>query len=153
MADAALKTKIINAMKDAMRAQDKLKLQTIRLITAAIKQREVDERIELSDQDILVILDKMVKQRRDSVTQYEAAQREDLAAQERFEIELIQTYLPQALTDAEIADLLQAAIASTGAATMQDMNKVMQILKPQVQGRADMGKISQKIKLALSGSV
>ena len=153
MADAALKTKIINAMKDAMRAQDKLKLQTIRLITAAIKQREVDERIELSDQDILVILDKMVKQRRDSVTQYEAAQLEDLAAQERFEIELIQTYLPQALTDAEIADLLQAAIASTGAATMQDMNKVMQILKPQVQGRADMGKISQKIKLALSGSV
>ncbi len=150
MADAALKLKITNDMKDAMRAQDKLKLQTIRLITAAIKQREVDERIELTDQDILVILDKMVKQRRDSVKQYEAAQREDLAAQERFEIELIQAYLPQALSDAEIEALIKAAIATSGAANMQDMSKVMQILKPQVQGRADMGAVSQKIKQALS---
>jgi hypothetical protein len=137
-------------MKEAMRAQAKLKLQTIRLITAAIKQKEVDERIELSDQDILIILDKMVKQRRDSVKQYEAAQREDLAAQERFEIELIQTYLPQALSDAEIEALIQAAIKNSGASNMQDMSKVMQILKPQVQGRADMGAISQKIKLALA---
>jgi uncharacterized protein YqeY len=150
MADSALKTRITNDMKEAMRAQAKLKLQTIRLITAAIKQKEVDERIELSDQDILIILDKMVKQRRDSVKQYEAAQREDLAAQERFEIELIQTYLPQALSDAEIEALIQAAIKNSGASNMQDMSKVMQILKPQVQGRADMGAISQKIKLALA---
>ena len=150
MADSALKIKIINDMKDAMRAQEKLKLQTIRLITAAIKQREVDERIELTDQDILVILDKMVKQRRDSVKQYEAAQREDLAAQEHFEIELIQGYLPQALSDAEIDLLIQNAIKASGAANMQEMSKVMQILKPQVQGRADMGAVSQKIKQALS---
>ena len=150
MADAALKTKIINEMKDAMRAQEKLKLQTIRLITAAIKQREVDERIELTDQDILVILDKMQKQRRDSLTQYEAAQREDLAEQERFEIALIQTYLPQALSESEIEALIQSAIQTSGAVNMQDMSKVMQILKPQLQGRADMGFVSQKIKQALS---
>ncbi|MCX7122386.1 MAG: GatB/YqeY domain-containing protein [Gammaproteobacteria bacterium] len=150
MSDSALKTKIINDMKDAMRAQEKLKLQTIRLITAAIKQREVDDRIELTDQDILMILDKMVKQRRDSVKQYEAAQREDLAAQERFEIELIQGYLPQALSDAEIEGFIQDAIQASGAANMQDMSKVMQILRPKVQGRADMGAVSQKIKQALS---
>ena len=150
MADAALKTKITNDMKDAMRAQEKQKLQTIRLITAAIKQREVDERIELTDQDILVILDKMVKQRRDSVKQYEAAQREDLAAQERFEIDLIQGYLPQALTDAEIEVLIKEAVKASGATNMQEMSKVMAILKPQVQGRADMGAVSQKIKQVLS---
>jgi uncharacterized protein YqeY len=150
MADAALKVKIINDMKDAMRAQEKLKLQTIRLITAAIKQREVDERIELTDQDILVILDKMVKQRRDSLKQYEAANREDLAAQERFEIELIQNYLPQSLSEAELEVLIKEAIKATAAVNMQDMSKVMQILKPQVQGRADMGAVSQKIKHALS---
>ena len=150
MADAALKTKITNDMKDAMRAQEKQKLQTIRLITAAIKQREVDERIELTDQDVLVILDKMVKQRRDSVKQYEAAQREDLAAQERFEIELIQGYLPQALTDAEIEALIKEAVKASGATNMQEMSKVMAILKPQVQGRADMGAVSQKIKQVLS---
>ncbi len=150
MADAALKIQIVNAMKDAMRAQDKLKLQTIRLILAAIKQREVDERIELSDQDVLVILDKMVKQRRESVKQYEAAKREDLAAQERFEIELIQSYLPKALTDAEIDALVHQAMSESGAKSMQEMSKVMAILKPQLQGRADMGVVSQKIKAALS---
>lgn len=149
MTDSALKVRITEDMKNAMRAQEKDKLQAIRLILAALKQKEVDERVTLTDQDVLAILDKMLKQRRDSLQQFEAAGREDLAAKERFEITIIQTYLPAALSDAEISALIKAAIASTGATSPQDMGKVMAIVKPQVQGRADMGAVSQKIKAAL----
>lgn len=150
MTESALKNRITEDMKNAMRAQAKDQLQAIRLILAAVKQKEVDERITLTDQDVLVILDKMLKQRRDSLQQFEAAGREDLAAKERFEIIVIQTYLPAALSEAEIDALIKAAIATTGATTPQDMGKVMAIIKPQVQGRADMGAVSQKIKAALA---
>ena len=150
MTDSALKSRITEDMKNAMRAQAKDTLQAIRLILAAIKQKEVDERVMVTDQDVLVILDKMLKQRRDSLQQFEAAGREDLAAKERFEITVIQAYLPAALNEVEIDILIKTAIATTSAATPQDMGKVMAIVKPQVQGRADMGAVSQKIKLALS---
>ncbi len=150
MTDSALKSRITEDMKNAMRAQAKDTLQAIRLILAAIKQKEVDERVMVTDQDVLVILDKMLKQRRDSLQQFEAAGREDLAAKERFEITVIQAYLPAALNEVEIDILIKTAIATTSAATPQDMGKVRAIVKPQVQGRADMGAVSQKIKLALS---
>lgn len=139
-----------SAQKDAMRAKDKLRLGTIRMALAAIKQREIDERITLSDTDILGVLTKMVKQRQDAAQQFDAAGRTDLADNERAEITVIETFLPQPLTDAEIDTLVHAAISSSGAATMQDMGKVMAILKPQVQGRADMGALSSKIKAALN---
>jgi len=145
----SLKNKIIEDMKQAMRDQNKAKLQTIRLITAAIKQKEVDERVEVSDQDVLTILDKMVKQRRESIKQYEAAQRQELADQEAFEIGIIQTYLPEALTETEIDALITQAIQDTQANGPQDMGKVMGILKPKLQGRADMGAVSQVIKAKL----
>ena len=150
MADCALKAKIIEDMKQCMREQNKAKLQAIRLITAAIKQKEVDERIELVDNDVLVILDKMIKQRRESVRQYELANRQDLVAQESFEIDLIQTYLPAALSEDEITTLIQDAIKQVGAAGIQDMGKVMAILKAQVQGRADMGFVSRVTERAAS---
>ncbi len=138
-------------MKTAMRGGDKPKLGVIRLILAAIKQREVDERIELDDDQVTVVLDKMSKQRRDSLEQFEKAGREDLAAQERFELEVIQIYLPKPLNDAEIDALIDAAIESTGAASLKDMGKVMGQLKSKLQGRADMGAVSGKIKARLSG--
>ncbi len=138
-------------MKTAMRGGDKPKLGVIRLILAAIKQREVDERIELDDDQVTVVLDKMSKQRRDSLEQFEKAGREDLAAQERFELEVIQIYLPKPLDDAEIDTLIDAAIESTGAASLKDMGKVMGQLKSKLQGRADMGAVSGKIKARLSG--
>jgi uncharacterized protein YqeY len=150
MTDSALKSRITEDMKNAMRAQAKDQLQAIRLILAALKQKEVDERITLTDQEVFAILDKMLKQRRDSLQQFEAAGREDLAAKERFEIGVIQTYLPAALSEAEIDVLIKTAISSTGASTPQDMGKVMAIIRPQVQGRADMGAVSQKIKAALA---
>jgi uncharacterized protein YqeY len=143
---ATLKEQITAEMKDAMRAKDKERLGTIRLILAAIKQREVDERIELDDTQVLVVLDKMVKQRRDSIKQYRDAGREELAAVEESEITVIQHYLPTALSDEEINLLIDEAVATSGAAGMQDMGKVMGILKPKLQGRADMGKVSGKIK-------
>lgn len=149
MADS-LKEQITSDMKDAMRAKDKDRLGTIRLIQAAIKQREVDERIELDDEQVLVVLDKMVKQRRDSITQYRDAGREELAAKEEAELEIIQHYLPEALSDAEIDNLIEEAISSTGAESMKDMGKVMGLLKPKVQGRADMGAVSARIKARLS---
>lgn len=149
MADCALKQRITEDMKSAMRAKDKESLGVIRLILADIKRKEVDERIELSDEMVLVILDKMVKQRRDSIKQYEDADRPELAAQESFEIGVIQTYLPEQLTEAEVNDLIKAAIADTGAESMKDMGKVMGQLKPQLQGRADMGAVSKLIKAAL----
>ena len=144
-----LKTKILDDMKAAMKAGDKPRLGVIRLIQAAIKQREVDERIELDDDQVLAVLDKMVKQRRDSITQYEQAGRTELADQEKFEVGICQKYLPEALSDDEIASLLEQAIAETGAASMKDMGKVMGWLKPKLQGRADMGAVSGKIKQKL----
>lgn len=147
----ALKDTLQQDMKTAMRGGDKPKLGVIRLILAAIKQREVDERIELDDTQVTVVLDKMSKQRRDSLEQYEKAGREDLAAQERFELDIIQAYLPEQLDDAEIDSLIDAAIEATGAASMKDMGKVMGQLKDKLQGRADMGAVSGKIKARLSG--
>lgn len=138
-------------MKAAMKGGDKRKLGVIRLLMAAIKQREVDERIELDDAQILAVLDKMVKQRRDSIAQYEQAGRTELAEQEAFEIGILQEYLPQALSDDEISTMITEAIASTGAESMRDMGKVMGILKPKMQGRADMGAVSGLIKKQLGG--
>ncbi|NCC27684.1 MAG: GatB/YqeY domain-containing protein [Gammaproteobacteria bacterium] len=146
-----LKLQIQSDMKTAMKAGDKTRLGVIRLILAAIKQREVDERIELDDTQVLSVLDKMLKQRRDSIQQYSSAGREDLAAVERFEVDVIQGYLPRALTDDELSALIDTAMASTGAAAMSDMGKVMAVLKPQVQGRADMGAVSTRIKQRLGG--
>jgi uncharacterized protein YqeY len=138
-------------MKAALKAGDKARLGVIRLINAAVKQREVDERIELDDTQCLVVIDKMIKQRRDSIEQYEAAGREDLASQERFEVEVCQGYLPAALSDHEVNSLIEAALAQTGAASMKDMGKVMGVLKPQLQGRADIGAVSAQVKARLSG--
>lgn len=147
----SLKAHIQEDMKAAMRGGDKRRLGVIRLILAAIKQREVDERIELDDAQVLAVLDKMLKQRRESLSQYEQAGRTDLAEQESFEIGVVQTYLPQPLTPAEIDDLIAAAIAETGAAGIKDMGKVMGVLKPKLQGRADMGAVSGQIKARLGG--
>ena len=145
-----LKAQIIDDMKAAMKGGGKTRLGVIRLITAAIKQREVDERIELDDEQVLIVLDKMVKQRRDSIKQYTDAGREDLAAIEEAEVEIIQAYLPAALSEDEVAAIVEAAIAQTGASSMADMGKVMGIVKPQVQGRGDMGAVSGIVKQKLS---
>ena len=145
-----LKAQIIDDMKAAMKGGEKVRLGVIRLITAAIKQREVDERIELDDEQVLIVLDKMVKQRRDSIKQYTDAGREDLAAIEEAEVEIIQAYLPAALSEDEVAAIVEAAIAQTGATSMADMGKVMGIVKPQVQGRGDMGAVSGIVKQKLS---
>ncbi|ACV27584.1 GatB/YqeY domain-containing protein [Kangiella koreensis] len=146
---SALNDRIKEAMKDAMRAKEKARLSTIRLVLSAIKQVEVDTRTELDDTAILAILDKMVKQRRESIKQYEDAGRQELADVEQAEIEVLQEFLPKPLTDDEIADLIDQAISSTGAESIKDMGKVMGILKPQLQGRADMGQVSGKIKSRL----
>ena len=145
----SLKAKITEDMKNAMRAKDAPRLSAIRLLLAATKQREVDERIELSDADILAIIEKMLKQRRDSVTQYEAGSRQDLADVEKFEIEILSAYMPQQLAEAEIANEVAAAVAAAGAKNMQDMGKVMAILKPKLAGRADMSKVSSLVKAKL----
>jgi uncharacterized protein YqeY len=147
----SLKQRLTDDMKAAMKGGDKERLAVIRLVNAAIKQREVDERIQLDDTQVLSVLEKMIKQRRDSVSQYEAANREDLAAIERFEISVIQDYMPQALSEAEIDALIEAAIAETGAASGRDMGKVVGVLKPKVAGRADMGAVSSRIKARLGG--
>jgi uncharacterized protein YqeY len=145
----SLKAKITEDMKNAMRAKDAPRLSAIRLLLAAMKQREVDERIELSDADVLAIIEKMLKQRRDSVTQYEAGARQDLADVEKFEIEILSGYMPQQLAEAEIANEVAAAVAAAGAKNMQDMGKVMAILKPKLAGRADMSKVSALVKAKL----
>lgn len=145
----SLKARIQEDMKATMRSGDKPRLGVIRLILAAIKQREVDERIELDDTQILVVLDKMLKQRRESLGIYEKAGRADLADQESYEIGIVQAYLPQQLTAAEVDTLIAAAIAQTGASGIKDMGKVMGILKPQLQGRADMTAVSGQIKAQL----
>ena len=137
-------------MKTAMRAKDSARLGAIRLLQAAIKQREVDERIELNDADVLAAIEKMLKQRRDSISAYEGANRHDLADVEKFEVSVLQTYLPQQLTDAEVAALLEQAITDAGADGIKDMSKVMATIKPLVVGRADMGKLSGLIKTRLS---
>ena len=133
-----------------MRAKDSARLGAIRLLQAAIKQREVDERIELNDADVLSAIEKMLKQRRDSINAYEAANRHDLADVEKFEVSVLQTYLPQQLTDAEVGSLLEQVINDTGAVGIKDMSKVMAAIKPLVVGRADMGKLSGLIKARLS---
>lgn len=146
-----LSTRINDDVKVAMKAKDKPRLGVLRLITAAIKQREVDERITLDDDQILAVLEKMIKQRKDSIDQYEKAGRDELAQQEAFEIGIIQEYLPEQLSDAEIDALITEAISSSGAASMKDMGKVMGMLKPKLAGRADMGAVSGKIKAKLAG--
>jgi len=146
----SLKAKITEDMKAAMRAKEAARLSAIRLLLAAMKQREVDERIELSDADILAIIEKMLKQRRDSVLQYEAGNRQDLADAEKFEISVLSGYMPQQLSDGELAAEVASAIASANAKGMQDMGKVMALLKPKLAGRADMGKASAMVKARLS---
>jgi uncharacterized protein YqeY len=145
----SIKATINDAMKDAMRARAKERLGAIRLIQAEFKRIEVDERIEIDDARALAVLDKMVKQRRDSVKQYEDAGRQELADVELAEIDVIQEFLPKQLSDEEIAQLIDKAIAQTGASGMQDMGKLMGVLKPQLQGRADMGKVSGLVKSKL----
>jgi len=146
----SLKDRIQQDVKDAMRARDKERLATIRLITAAIKQREVDERIELDDEQVLLVLDRMCKQRRESIDQFEKAGRDDLVSKELGELDLIQGYLPRQLDDDEIAVLIDAAMADTGASSIKDMGKVMGQLKPRLQGRADMSAVSAMIKSRLT---
>lgn len=138
-------------MKAALRAGDKRRLGAVRLILAAVKQREIDERITLDDTQVLAVLDKMAKQRRESIAQYQAAGRQDLVEQEAFELEVIQGYMPAALSEAELDAAIDTAIAEAGASSIKDMGKVMGILKPRVQGRADMGAVSARIKVKLSG--
>ncbi len=144
-----LKQQLSADMKQAMRDKDKPRLGVVRLALAAIKQREVDERVALDDAQVLAVLDKMVKQRRDSVRQFEEAGRQDLADQESFEITVLQAYLPEALGDDELDALIDEAIAASGASSMKEMGKAMGILKPRVQGRADMGAVSAKLKARL----
>ncbi len=145
----SLKHQITEDMKTAMRAKDSVRLGAIRLLLAAIKQREVDERIELTDNDVITVIEKMLKQRRDSITAYESANRIDLADIEKFEVTVLQAYLPQQLTEDEIKSLLEKVIAELGASGMKDMGAVMAAIKPQVAGKADMGKLSSLIKALL----
>jgi len=144
-----LKARITEDMKIAMRAKDTARLSTVRLLLAAIKQREVDERRDMTDSDVAVIIDKMVKQRRDSITQFEAGKRADLAAIERAEVGILEGYLPTRLTDAEIDAAIDGAIARTGAAGAADMGKVMGVLKSELAGRADLGAVSARVKARL----
>ncbi len=145
-----LKERITEDMKAAMRASDKERLSTIRMVQAAIQQREVDERITLDDAQVIAVLEKMVKQRRESIVHFEQGARQDLADKEKSEIVLLQSYLPAQLTEAEVDAIIRAAIASTGAASIKDMGKVMAAIKAQAAGRADMGAVSARIKAALA---
>jgi len=145
----SLKARLTDDMKVAMKGGDKDRLGVIRLVNAAIKQREVDERIVLDDAQVLAVLEKMLKQRKDSVSQYEGAGREDLAAVERYEMGVIEAYLPAQLPDAEVEAIVAQAIADSGASSAKDMGKVVALVKPQVAGRADMGKVSALIKAKL----
>lgn len=147
---ADIKSRITEDVKVAMRNRDKERLAVLRMIRAAIKQREVDERIELDDTQTLVVLDKKAKQHRDSIEQFQNAGREDLVAKETFELEILLQYMPTPLSEAEIEHLIEAAINESGAKTIQDMGRVMGLLKPKVQGRTDMGKLSARVKQQLS---
>ena len=144
-----LREKINEDMKAAMKARESEKLGAIRLLTAALKQKEVDERIELTDELILAIIEKMLKQRKDSITQFTAGNRLDLVAKEEFEVGVLSAYMPQQLSDAEVVEILNAVIAETGATSAKDMGKVMNALRPRVAGRADMGKLSGMVKARL----
>jgi len=146
-----LKERINEDVKAAMRAQDKRRLGALRLITAAIKQREVDERITLDDPQTLAVLEKMIKQRKESIAQYSQANRQDLVDQETFEVQLIQSYMPAQLSEAAVDAAVAAAIAETGAASVKDIGKVMAILKPKLAGQADMSLVSAKVKKQLTG--
>ena len=150
MPQTHLKQRITEAMKAAMRARDKARLGTVRLALAEIKKVEIDERIDLDDSRITSILDKMVKQRRDSIKQFETAGRTDLVAQEQLEINVIKEFLPETLSQEELDTIIKTALEESGASSMQDMGNLMRLVKPQVVGRADMGAVSQKIKAALS---
>ena len=146
-----LRQQITEDMKSAMRAGDSRRRDAIRLLQAALKQREVDERIELDDAAVIAVIEKMLKQRRDSIAQYEAAHRQDLADAEKFEVSVLQDYMPSALSDAEVDAAVTEAVSTTGAKGPQDMGKVMAMLKPRLSGRADMGKVSAMVKAKLAG--
>lgn len=146
-----LKARIGDSTKAAMKARDKERVAALRLVNAEIKRVEVDERRELSDEDVLAILNRMLKQRNDSLSQYEAAGREDLAGKERYEIGVIREFMPAPLDDDTLAQLIEEAIAATGATEMKDMGRVMSVLKPEVQGRADMAAVSARVKARLAG--
>ena len=146
-----LKARITEDMKSAMRARDAVRLSTIRMLLAGIKQKEVDERVEVTDADVVSIIDKMIKQRRESIVQFDAGGRPELAAAERGEIELLQSYMPQQLSDAEVDALIATAVEGAGAGGMAAMGKVMAALKPQLAGRADMAQVSAKVKTRLAG--
>jgi uncharacterized protein len=144
-----LKSRITEDMKAAMRGRDAPRLSAIRLLLAAIKQKEVDERVELSDADVVAVVQRLIKQRRDAIAQFEAAGREELAAAERFELELLQRYTPQPLSDAEVSTLIEQAISATGASSPKDMGKVMAELKAKLAGRADLSQVSAQVKARL----
>ena len=146
----SLKARIQDDVKNAMRAHQREQLAALRLLTAAIKQKEVDERIELNDEQVLAVLDKMVKQRRESLEQFQQAGRDDLAAKEQFELDLLQTYLPEPLSEDQLAELIRNTIAELGASSIRDMGPVMNALRGQVQGRADMKAVSQAVKSQLA---
>ena len=147
----SLKARVTDDMKAAMRAKDAPRLSAVRLLLAAMKQKEVDERVELADADVIAIIDKMIKQRRDSIAQYEKGGRQDLADIEKFEITVLQEYMPASLSDIEIETEIVAALHASGAKTMADMGKVMALLKPKLAGRADIGKVSARVKSKLAG--
>ena len=147
----SLKARITDDMKSAMKAKETARLGAIRLLLAAIKQREVDERIQLDDPAVIAVIEKMLKQRKDSITQYEAAKRQDLADAEKFEVEVLSAYMPQAMSADEVASIVAQAIADSGAQAPADMGKVMALVKPQIAGRADMGEVSKLVKAKLSG--
>jgi len=146
-----LKERVQDDMKAAMRARDAARLSAIRLLLAALKQKEVDERLQLADADVLAIIEKMVKQRRESIAQFEKAARQDLADQEKFEIGVLSAYLPQQMGEAEVAQAIAAAVSEAGASGVKDMGKVMALLKPRLAGRADMGRVSALVKTKLGG--
>jgi len=146
-----LKERVQDDMKAAMRARDAARLSAIRLLLAALKQKEVDERLQLADADVLAIIEKMVKQRRESIAQFEKAARQDLADQEKFEIGVLTAYLPQQMGEAEVAQAIAAAVSEAGASGVKDMGKVMALLKPRLAGRADMGRVSALVKTKLGG--
>jgi uncharacterized protein YqeY len=148
---SSLKDRITEDMKTAMRAKDSERLGTIRMITSAIKQREVDERIQLDDTQVLSVVEKMIKMRKESIAQFQSGGREDLAAKEQKEIDLLQTYMPEALSDAEVDTLIAAAIAESGATSIKEMGKAMALLKQKAQGRTDMASASAKLKAKLGG--
>ena len=148
----SLKTRINEDMKTAMKARETTRLAAIRLLMAAMKQREVDERIELDDAGVVAVIEKMLKQRKDSITQYEAAKRQDLADAEKFEVEVLSAYMPQALSAAEVEAIVVAALAESGAKAPADMGKVIALVKPKVAGRADMGEVSKLVKAKLAGA-